>query len=382
MSERDAAALLGRIAPTASHDRPRGLRPDHRGGVRAARAQGAGDQGGRAAARPGRHLRLQHLDAADHRAGAGERAPRAASSACISSRRWTRCSWSRSSRARRPRRRRSPRPTTTCWQIGKTPIVVNDARGFYTSRTFGTYVMEGCAMLQEGIPAAVIENAARQAGMPVGPLAVIDETSLVAVGACHGADRGRPEGRRQALRRRHRGRTSIVRMVKEFKRPGRAARRRASTTIRRAGSKTLWPELGRIFGKPDARYDTGRAQGPLSLPPGDRDRALPGGGRARDGARRQHRLDLRHRLSGLDRRCGCSSSTTSARRPSSPAPRRWRNVAVNASSRRRSCATRRDAPGSDPVLAFSLYFFFLRLCLGGLAVPPSFFLEKYQSTVS
>jgi len=62
--------------------------------------------------------------------------------------------------------------------LGKIPIVVNDSRGFYTSRTFGTFVMEGAAMLEEGIPAPVIENAAMQVGMPVGPLAVLDETSL------------------------------------------------------------------------------------------------------------------------------------------------------------------------------------------------------------
>ena len=62
--------------------------------------------------------------------------------------------------------------------LGKLPIVVNDSRGFYTSRTFGTFVMEGAAMLGEGIPAPVIENAAMQAGMPVGPLAVLDETAL------------------------------------------------------------------------------------------------------------------------------------------------------------------------------------------------------------
>ncbi|HEX2548045.1 MAG TPA: 3-hydroxyacyl-CoA dehydrogenase NAD-binding domain-containing protein, partial [Ramlibacter sp.] len=56
--------------------------------------------------------------------------------------------------------------------LGKIPIVVNDARGFFTSRVFGTFVMEGAAMLGEGVPAAVIEQAGLQAGMPVGPLAV------------------------------------------------------------------------------------------------------------------------------------------------------------------------------------------------------------------
>ncbi|QMU76998.1 3-hydroxyacyl-CoA dehydrogenase [Streptacidiphilus sp. PB12-B1b] len=63
-------------------------------------------------------------------------------------------------------------------QIRKTPIVVNDSRGFYTSRTFGTYLTEGIAMVGEGVPAALVENVARKAGMAVGPLAVCDEVSL------------------------------------------------------------------------------------------------------------------------------------------------------------------------------------------------------------
>lgn len=63
-------------------------------------------------------------------------------------------------------------------QIKKTPIVVNDSRGFYTSRVFSTYVMEGIAMLLEGQNPRVIENAGVKAGMPVGPLALSDEVSL------------------------------------------------------------------------------------------------------------------------------------------------------------------------------------------------------------
>ena len=63
-------------------------------------------------------------------------------------------------------------------RIRKTPIVVNDSRGFYTSRVFGTYVREGMAMLAEGIKPALIENAGRMTGMPVGPLAVGDEVSI------------------------------------------------------------------------------------------------------------------------------------------------------------------------------------------------------------
>lgn len=63
-------------------------------------------------------------------------------------------------------------------QIKKTPIVVNDSRGFYTSRCFSTYVQEGVEMVAEGINPALIENAGRQLGMPVGPLAVGDEVSI------------------------------------------------------------------------------------------------------------------------------------------------------------------------------------------------------------
>jgi len=63
-------------------------------------------------------------------------------------------------------------------QIRKTPIVVNDSRGFYTSRVFSTFTREGIAMLAEGVNPALIENVAKHAGMPVGPLAVTDEVSL------------------------------------------------------------------------------------------------------------------------------------------------------------------------------------------------------------
>jgi 3-hydroxyacyl-CoA dehydrogenase/enoyl-CoA hydratase/3-hydroxybutyryl-CoA epimerase len=63
-------------------------------------------------------------------------------------------------------------------QIKKTPIVVNDSRGFYTSRVFGVYCREGMLMLSEGVNPALIENVAKHAGMPVGPLAVTDEVSL------------------------------------------------------------------------------------------------------------------------------------------------------------------------------------------------------------
>jgi 3-hydroxyacyl-CoA dehydrogenase / enoyl-CoA hydratase / 3-hydroxybutyryl-CoA epimerase len=62
--------------------------------------------------------------------------------------------------------------------IRKTPIVVNDSRGFYTSRVVGTYLREGHLMLADGVPAAMVENVGRMAGMPVGPLALNDEVAV------------------------------------------------------------------------------------------------------------------------------------------------------------------------------------------------------------
>lgn len=63
-------------------------------------------------------------------------------------------------------------------KIKKTPIVVNDSRGFYTSRCFSTYTSEGMELLKEGVNPILIENAGKLAGMPVGPLAVADEVAL------------------------------------------------------------------------------------------------------------------------------------------------------------------------------------------------------------
>ena len=63
-------------------------------------------------------------------------------------------------------------------QLKKTPIVVNDSRGFFTSRFIGAFVDDAIGMVAEGINPALIDNCARQAGMPVGPLAITDELSI------------------------------------------------------------------------------------------------------------------------------------------------------------------------------------------------------------
>jgi len=137
--------------------------------------------------------------------------------------------------------------------IGKTPIVVNDSRGFFTSRVFGTFVMEGVAMLAEGLGAPLIEHAGLAAGMPVGPLAVLDETSLAL--SVHVLEQTRAdlaaEGKTfeadpaQAL---------VERMVKDFDRPGRAARC-GFYDYPSAQPKTLWPGLKTHFEKPGVQAD-------------------------------------------------------------------------------------------------------------------------------
>ncbi|QUS58661.1 3-hydroxyacyl-CoA dehydrogenase NAD-binding domain-containing protein [Pseudovibrio brasiliensis] len=70
-------------------------------------------------------------------------------------------------------------------QIGYLPIVVNDKRGFFTSRVFGTYLDEGLALMRDGMSPVAIERAAWKIGMPVGPLAVHDEVSMVLTKKIH-----------------------------------------------------------------------------------------------------------------------------------------------------------------------------------------------------
>jgi 3-hydroxyacyl-CoA dehydrogenase/enoyl-CoA hydratase/3-hydroxybutyryl-CoA epimerase len=113
--------------------------------------------------------------------------------------------------------------------------------------------MEGAAMLGEGIPAPVIENAAMQAGMPVGPLAVLDETALSL--SVHVLDQTRAdlaaEGKTHTATP---GELLVERMVKELNRPGRAAGG-GFYDYPAGGKKQLWPELKTRFEKPDTAWD-------------------------------------------------------------------------------------------------------------------------------
>jgi 3-hydroxyacyl-CoA dehydrogenase/enoyl-CoA hydratase/3-hydroxybutyryl-CoA epimerase len=139
--------------------------------------------------------------------------------------------------------------------IGKIPIVVNDSRGFFTSRVFGTFVMEGAAMVGEGIPAAVVEQAGIQAGMPVGPLAVLDETALSL--SVHVLDQTRADLRDEGgTYIATPGELLVERMVKEFDRNGRAAGAGFYAYPEEKGAKKfLWPELKTLFEKPGVAWD-------------------------------------------------------------------------------------------------------------------------------
>jgi 3-hydroxyacyl-CoA dehydrogenase/enoyl-CoA hydratase/3-hydroxybutyryl-CoA epimerase len=134
-------------------------------------------------------------------------------------------------------------------QLRKTPIVVNDSRGFFTSRVIGTFTNEGVAMLAEGIPAATIEQASSQAGYPAPVLQLMDELTLTlprrirnetaaAVTAAGGTWTPHPAD------------AVIDRMIDEFGRPGRSGG--AGFYEYADGKRTrLWPGLAEHFGDPN-----------------------------------------------------------------------------------------------------------------------------------
>ena len=156
-------------------------------------------------------------------------------------------------------------------------------------------------MLAEGIPAAVIENAARQAGMPVGPLAVIDETSMslsVHVMEQTIADL-KAEGK--PLPPSIRGQEVIVRMVKEIE-PARAARpAAASTSIRRTARNSSGRSSRRVRQARRHLRNEELKDRILYRQSIETARCLEEGVLSTR-ARREHRLDLRHRFPGMDRR--------------------------------------------------------------------------------
>ncbi|MDD0843471.1 3-hydroxyacyl-CoA dehydrogenase NAD-binding domain-containing protein [Pseudomonas sp. Gutcm_11s] len=131
-------------------------------------------------------------------------------------------------------------------QIKKTPIVVKDARGFFTSRVFATFINEGIAMLGEGVNAAMIENEALNVGMPVGPLAISDEISLSL--AAHIRNQNIDDLKAEGKALPQHPAFAIVDLMLEFKRPGKAAGG-GFYEYPADGKKYLWPELKAHFEK-------------------------------------------------------------------------------------------------------------------------------------
>ncbi|MFD5069972.1 3-hydroxyacyl-CoA dehydrogenase NAD-binding domain-containing protein [Streptomyces sp. NPDC058369] len=135
-------------------------------------------------------------------------------------------------------------------RIKKTPIVVNDSRGFFTSRVIAQFINEGVAMVGEGVEPASVEQAAAQAGYPAKVLSLMDELTLTlprkirnetrkAVEEAGGTWPGHPADE------------VIDRMVDEFGRPGRSGGA-GFYEYDEAGKRTrLWPGLREHFAKPD-----------------------------------------------------------------------------------------------------------------------------------
>ena len=131
-------------------------------------------------------------------------------------------------------------------QIRKLPIVVNDSRGFFTSRVISTVVAEGAALVGEGVPANSVEQAATQAGYPVGPLALTDEVSLTLGAKIAKEARAAAEAEGVTFAA-HPGYQVIEKMVNEHGRGGRAAGAGFYEYV--DGKKVgLWPGLKESFG--------------------------------------------------------------------------------------------------------------------------------------
>ncbi len=130
-------------------------------------------------------------------------------------------------------------------QIGKIPVVVNDSRGFFTSRVFGTFVNEGICMLGEGIHPSSIENAGLLAGMPVGPLAISDEVSMTLMQHIRDQSKKDTEAAGGSWHA-HPAEAVIDAMVNEHGRKGKAAGA-GFYDYPANGKKHLWPELENLF---------------------------------------------------------------------------------------------------------------------------------------
>ena len=234
--------------------------------------------------------------------------------------------------------------------IGKTPIVVNDSRGFFANRCVLRFTAEGLEMLMEGVPPAMIENTARMAGMPVGPLSLSDEVALdlvLKIMKATEADLG-PNAIDQEQKK------LLVEMVEKQGRFGRKNGKGFYDYPEKGkGQKSLWPGLvGAAAEEARSRYARRRgAEAALPGGAGGGSRAHGGGSRHHRHARGRRRLDPRLRLCARSPAARCPISTSWARRSSSSSATSWKPNTARA-SRRRSC-WKRWRPRARPSTAAS-----------------------------
>lgn len=129
-----------------------------------------------------------------------------------------------------------------CRILGKTPIVVRDGRGFYTSRVVGAYTREALLLLAEGVPPHVVDNVAINAGMPIGPLAMADQTSLDLLLDIIGSLAGEQREQEPFVR----ALKVLDRMASQLERRGRKVNAGFYDYLPN-GDKTAWPGLVQEF---------------------------------------------------------------------------------------------------------------------------------------
>ncbi|HIA12764.1 MAG TPA: 3-hydroxyacyl-CoA dehydrogenase [Flavobacteriales bacterium] len=134
-------------------------------------------------------------------------------------------------------------------KIKKTPIVVNDGRGFFTSRVFKTYLLEGIECLAEGVSPVLIDNAGKMAGMPVGPLAIADEVSIELMYKINIQTE-------QDLGEKYKGQAMKVvnKFITELDRPGKKAGK-GFYEYPKGKKKFLWPELAKLYPQAENQPD-------------------------------------------------------------------------------------------------------------------------------
>ncbi|MDX1670004.1 MAG: 3-hydroxyacyl-CoA dehydrogenase NAD-binding domain-containing protein, partial [Limnobacter sp.] len=147
-------------------------------------------------------------------------------------------------------------------QIGKTPIVVNDSRGFFTSRVFGTYVMEAAAMVGEGVHPRAIEMAGLEAGMPMPPLAIHDEVTLSLSLSIMEQAKKDMEAAGQTYPE-HPGEATIRAIAQKHGRVGKKEGK--GYYDYENGQKTLWPGLAEEFPLADDQPDSQEIQDRLMM---------------------------------------------------------------------------------------------------------------------